>query len=1120
MHPRRSHPAWCRTPRQTVANMASSERRSMKGMANTKTLIGPYSVGGTIGKGGFGCVYKAMDQQRALFVAIKQVSLGGLHSGDISQIEVEINLLSKLKHKNIVKYMDSIRTETHLNIVLEFVEGGSIAAIIKKFGAFPESLCAIYTLQILKGLKFLHSQGVIHRDIKGANVLTTKTGTIKLADFGVATKLSEIDSSKRRVVGTPYWMAPETVEMSPPTPASDIWSVGSTVVEMITEKPPYADLPQMSALYRIVSDNHPPLPEGFSEALDAFLLRCYEKNPLHRAGAATLLEDHWIQANKKHTLEFTRQMLTPKVTQKESPQRRVEDEEEDSGESGAEEMEAFTTLIRDTLVTQQRPGMEALGLPSLHDSHELEVRSLDKASSEKSSSRSSKQGTVKYPIEEGADAGTNLDEYPSRKLLESLPEGSIPEASKGEAQEVNSEELRGYHFAFLDYYKEYCEAKPSAEAGSGPKQSDSLRRRPNRPPSGQLRAKDVIQDDSKENRERQRAAAEIKSLLSSIRPFEESGVLVRVCKRLTELLQQGMQQGSSSKDSIQQLIIEHGVVPIVEMLQVTDPMLLRQVLKVVNQIVAEWNHDFQELFSMVGLIPGVIKFAGSEFARDLRVEAGTFISRLCNSGSSSLQMLIACGGLEAIVDLISYDYYQNRDLVWNALDAVNTVKNKKSSHSRDLCRILAKRGLCGHLVLLIDNLATDIQEKAAHCLQEVIRILGFFAKTGDSVVKAYMAKAPVLEGLIASLEYLPPPLAAEVCRIFKHLSQEPSVLNMMENVGLVPVLVYHMKLHSIFEKGTWDGTEKDLENEKAQDACSQCLLALSNLCKLSRPRQEQAALAGAIPKLQALVERGHPLQEYAFVMICDMACASLATRKSLWTEDGGPFLVRSLAVPETQVPALEALVGWFGVKEHKANWCERLEGKLLKGPDFLMRLFALFRSEDKDVFLKILDPLVKLVRISSETNAALANSDQFLAELLRRLEGEGSDSPDASRVASSARFNSDDFFGNPGLGRAALEESSLNGVRRLVSAQPGALADNSVRARQTLLRLLLQLCQPLSKPQLAALVQRFRLKSHLQRVLAEERRKQRVILSAIASQLLAMFMEAAPGDLDINPNVV
>ena len=550
------------------------------------------------------------------------------------------------------------------------------------------------------------------------------------------------------------------------------------------------------------------------------------------------------------------------------------------------------------------------------------------------------------------------------------------------------------------------------------------------------------------------------------------------------------------------------------MLQVTDPTLLRSVLKVVNQIVAEWNSDFQELFSMVGLIPGVIKFAGSQYTRDLRVEAGTFISKLCNSGSSSLQMLIACGGLEAIVDLISYDYYQNRDLVWKALDAVNTVMNKKSSHSRDLCRILAKHGLCSHLVLLIDNLASDIQDKAADYLQEVIAILGLFAKTGDSVVKAYMAKPPVLEGLIASLEYLPPSLVSQVCRIFKHLSHEPSVLNMMENVGLVPVLVYHMKLHSVFERATWDSVGND---EKTQDASSQCLLALSNLCKLSRPRQEQAALAGAIPKLMAFVERNHPLQEHAFVMLCDMACASLATRKFLWDQDGGQFFVRSLALPEMQVPALEAIVGWFGVKEHKADWCLRLESKLLKGPDFLMRLLRLFRSDDKDVFLKILDPLVKLVRISSETKTHLANSDEFFSELLRRLEGEG-DSPDASRVTSSARFNSEDFFGDPDMRRAALEEP-VNGVRRLISAQPGALADNSVRARQTLLRLLLQLCQDLSRQQLAALVQRFRLKAHLQRVVAEERRKQRVILSAIASQLLAMFMEASPGDLDINQTI-
>ncbi|CAJ1337639.1 unnamed protein product, partial [Effrenium voratum] len=109
-------------------------------------------------------------------------------------------------------------------------------------------------------------------------------------------------------------------------------------------------------------------------------------------------------------------------------------------------------------------------------------------------------------------------------------------------------------------------------------------------------------------------------------------------------------------------------------------------------------------------------------------------------------------------------------------------------------------------------------------------------------------KATVLEGLIASLEFLSSEQSVQICKIFKHLAQEPSVLNMMENAGVVPVLVHHMAVPAV-------------DRQDDQDACSQCLLALSNLCKLSRPRQEQAALAGIIPKLQAIVERQHPLRE-------------------------------------------------------------------------------------------------------------------------------------------------------------------------------------------------------------------------------------------------------------------
>lgn len=123
--------------------------------------------------------------------------------------------------------------------------------------------------QVLQGLLYLHEQGVIHRDIKGANILTTKEGLVKLADFGVATKSNVSESS---VVGTPYWMAPEVIELSGATTASDIWSLGCTVIELLDGKPPYHTLQPMPALFRIVNDDHPPLPEGASPVSRSHML--------------------------------------------------------------------------------------------------------------------------------------------------------------------------------------------------------------------------------------------------------------------------------------------------------------------------------------------------------------------------------------------------------------------------------------------------------------------------------------------------------------------------------------------------------------------------------------------------------------------------------------------------------------------------------------------------------------------------------------------------------------------------------------------------------------------------------------------------------------------------------
>ncbi|KAF2183417.1 hypothetical protein K469DRAFT_635407 [Zopfia rhizophila CBS 207.26] len=256
-----------------------------------------YQLGDCLGKGAFGSVYRALNWGTGETVAIKQVRLENLGGVELKTIMLEIDLLKNLNHSNIVKYHGFVKSSESLYIILEYCENGSLHSICKNFGKFPENLVALYMSQVLHGLLYLHEQGVIHRDIKGANILTTKEGLVKLADFGVATKASGLDESS--VVGTPYWMAPEVIELSGATTSSDIWSLGCTVIELIEGKPPYHKLQPMQALFRIVNDEHPPIPGSASPAVRDFLMQCFQKNPNLRISAKRLLKHPWIQSAKR-----------------------------------------------------------------------------------------------------------------------------------------------------------------------------------------------------------------------------------------------------------------------------------------------------------------------------------------------------------------------------------------------------------------------------------------------------------------------------------------------------------------------------------------------------------------------------------------------------------------------------------------------------------------------------------------------------------------------------------------------------------------------------------------------------------------------------------------------------
>ena len=258
-----------------------------------------FQLGELLGKGAHGSVFRALNWGTGETVTIKQVKLETLGQADLKTIMLEIDLLKSLTHPNIVKYKGSVKSAESLYIILEFCENGSLHSVCKKFGKFPEPLVGLFMSQVLQGLLYLHEQGVIHRDIKGANILTTKEGLVKLADFGVATNVKQSSADEAHVVGTPYWMAPEVIEMTGATTASDIWSVGCTIIELIDGKPPYHHLQPMQALFRIVHDDHPPIPGSVSNALRDFLMECFQKNANLRIDARRLLQHKWILSTKR-----------------------------------------------------------------------------------------------------------------------------------------------------------------------------------------------------------------------------------------------------------------------------------------------------------------------------------------------------------------------------------------------------------------------------------------------------------------------------------------------------------------------------------------------------------------------------------------------------------------------------------------------------------------------------------------------------------------------------------------------------------------------------------------------------------------------------------------------------
>ncbi|XP_053701210.1 serine/threonine-protein kinase PAK 6 isoform X1 [Synchiropus splendidus] len=246
-----------------------------------------------IGEGSTGVVCIATEKHSGRQVAVKMMDLRRQQRRELLFNEVVI--MRDYQHRNVVEMYKSALVEEELWVIMEYLQGGALTNIVSETRLSEEQIATVCEA-VLQALAYLHSQGVIHRDIKSDSILLTLDGRVKLSDFGFCAQISKDIPKRKSLVGTPYWMAPEVISKSPYGTEVDVWSMGIMVVEMVDGEPPYFSETPVAAMKRLRDEPAPTVrnTSQISPVLKDFLDRMLTREPLERASATDLLEHPFL----------------------------------------------------------------------------------------------------------------------------------------------------------------------------------------------------------------------------------------------------------------------------------------------------------------------------------------------------------------------------------------------------------------------------------------------------------------------------------------------------------------------------------------------------------------------------------------------------------------------------------------------------------------------------------------------------------------------------------------------------------------------------------------------------------------------------------------------------------
>ncbi|KAG0263128.1 hypothetical protein BG011_009230 [Mortierella polycephala] len=970
-------------------------------MATGPMRVGNILLGNCIGKGAFGSVWRGLNLDTATTVAVKQINLSDIPSAELANIMMEIDLLKKLNHPNIVKYFGFEKTSECLNIILELCENGSLRSLCKNFGKLPEHLGAMYITQVLDGLIYLHDQGVIHRDIKGANILATKDGLVKLADFGVATLSNDVGGDLS-VAGTPYWMAPEIIELSGATTASDIWSVGCTVIELLDGEPPYHEFPPMGALYRIVQDDHPPIPESVSAIVRDFLMQCFQKDCNLRVSAKKLSRHPWIQLSKKKASgsQRSREKAIPAY---EEAVKSVQQWNEALKGSNTAASNKNNSNLEPEVCTDNWDDDFADGISSIQLAV-LEFRDQEDEIS-KTIRPTSKAFQLQFPVPENDDEDKFEDDDQDqrrktrKKTFEdkmkqasarqqegtAKPSGSLAARSKAPGQHapidlvrsrsapgqlvfsppLTSDEFKHYREDDEDDYSDLVE---DVERQGAMYQDGGLTlqtRLSNHSWFGNdadSDEEDIFAEvdegfdeiDLEANIAREKYARTCASIAEQFRLLDNQRTekqLQVVCDRLITLL-------TENPDIHGSMISNHGVIPLLDLIETcSQQSLILKLLNILNLVIRN-DYALLDTLCVIGAIPVLIRYTSKRYGKEIQLAAAIFIQQICHTNTHPLQMFIACRGLRVLIDFLQGNYSTQRELIWIAINGIHNVFNLQTPRN-DFCRMLAKQGLLEPLSATLYNTIRDPQ--GASYTEKIVKVLLIFSQ-GDSPVKELLATRQIIHRMLDSLQHLPAHLCVMMLKCIKNISMNSNTLDVLQNASAIHTLV-----HVLGER----------TGPIATDVSNHVLTTLFNLCRINKARQEEAAQAGIIPHLQQIAESSSPLKQFALPILCDMAHAGRACRNILWNNDCLPVYLRLFKDPYWQVNAMDAVLVWL------QDETTDIEHVLLQ-PSSLTLFVQAFLTAKANSFENILEPLYKILRISPAIACGIA-IPQLFQRLLDRL---------------------------------------------------------------------------------------------------------------------------------------